>query len=320
MLGRLQHLFAKKQEVASDQPEEGKERRKTAPQPGQTQPLGPLEEESRSRQSPSFQLSKVFLEPAQFLAACGQSVGLQRDHNEDALFTLTTNLVSDTRQIPFGLYIVADGMGGHQNGEVASAQAVRSMAGQVLRKVYLPLFSNDNSSPDESLQEIMQQSAMEAHKTILKQALGGGTTLTAVLVLGKQMTIAHVGDSRAYAVHQDGRLELLTRDHSLVKRLEELGQITTEEAAAHPQRNVLYRALGQGELFEPDIITSPIPENGFLLLCSDGLWGVLEEDQMVEIIAAASSTNEACTALVQAANEAGGPDNISIILVYIPSG
>ena len=91
----------------------------------------------------------------------------------------------------------------------------------------------------------MQAGVQEAHKAILKQAPGGGTTLTAVLVLGEQLTIAHVGDSRAYLLHADGTMEALTRDHSLVKRLVELGQLSTEEAAIHPQRNVLYRALGR---------------------------------------------------------------------------
>jgi serine/threonine protein phosphatase PrpC len=257
-------------------------------------------------------------ELAQLLAACDRSVGQQRDHNEDALFTLTTNLVSDTRHIPFGIYMVADGMGGHQHGEVASAMAIRVMGGHMIRKIYLPLFNLNTKAPEQSLQEIMQESVLEAHRAIQKQAIGGGTTLTAILIMGDQMTIAHVGDSRAYIIRADGNMEVLTRDHSLVKRLEELGQITPEEAASHPQRNVLYRALGQGEPFDPDIVTAPVPHGGHLLLCSDGLWGVVDQQQIFSMVTTSSSPHQACRRLVEAANTAGGPDNISAIVVRMP--
>jgi protein phosphatase len=99
----------------------------------------------------------------------------------------------------------------------------------------------------------MYTGVIQAHQKIKKEALGSGTTLTAALILGDQMTIAHVGDSRAYLLNPHGNLNLLTRDHTLVKRLQEIGQITPDQASTHPQRNILYRALGQGEPFEPDI-------------------------------------------------------------------
>lgn len=258
------------------------------------------------------------LEPPQLVVGLGQSVGKQRDHNEDALFSLTTTLVSDTSQIPFGLYIVADGMGGHKHGEMASGIAVRAMASHVIRELYTPLFSLPSETPEQSLQEIMQAAVQNAHHTILTQTPGGGTTMTAVLVLGDQLTIAHVGDSRAYAIRSDGSMKVLTRDHSLVKRLEELGQITHEEAAVHPQRNVLYRALGQGEAFDAEISTSSLPRPGHLLVCSDGLWGVISETQISEILSTASSPEVACQKMVAAANAAGGPDNITAILVRLP--
>jgi serine/threonine protein phosphatase PrpC len=252
------------------------------------------------------------------IAGYGQSVGKQRDHNEDALFSLTTMLTGENIQIPFGLYIVADGMGGHEHGDIASGTAVRSMAGYMLRKLYLPLLDLPQASPSEPLQEIMQNGLYEAHKVIPKYAPGGGTTMTAVLIMGDQITIAHVGDSRAYAVYADGHMQVLTRDHSLVKRLEELGQLTPEEAAQHPQRNVLYRALGQVEPFEPDITTFPLHHPGYLFLCSDGLWGVVSERDIYRMISTSPSPDQACQKLVDAANAAGGPDNITAILVRIP--
>jgi PPM family protein phosphatase len=256
--------------------------------------------------------------PPQFVTGCGHSIGKQRDHNEDALFTLSTTLLSDSDALPFGLFLVADGMGGHQHGEKASSIAIRAMADHVIGQLYASLLSLSPTTHEGSLQEIMETGIQHAHLAIVQQAPGGGSTLTGVLALGDQLTIAHIGDSRAYLVHEDGRLELLTRDHSLVKRLVELGQITTDEAAVHPQRNVLYRALGQGEPIDAEITTAPLPPSGHLLICSDGLWGLVPEDEIYRIITSSQSPAEACQRLVEAANEAGGPDNISAILVRVP--
>ncbi len=258
------------------------------------------------------------LEPPQLIVGSARSVGQQRDHNEDSLYTFTATLAGNTTSLPFGIYIIADGMGGHQHGEVASEVAIRAMSNYLITKLYSPIFSVVPKTPQESLQDIMTQGVLEAHQAVVRQAPGGGTTLTAVVILGSRMTIAHVGDSRAYAVYLDGRMQVLTRDHSLVKRLEELGQITAEEAEVHPQRNVLYRALGQGEPFEPDVTTAPLPQPGYVLLCSDGLWGLVSDAEMFRLIAAAPSPHRACQTLVDSANAAGGTDNITAILVRMP--
>jgi serine/threonine protein phosphatase PrpC len=265
------------------------------------------------------QLRENHYKPSQFIVGCAQSVGLQRDHNEDALFTLTTNFTSDDIQLPFGLYIVADGMGGHQFGEVASGLAVRAVSNTVIRKLFMPVYSTRPASPSASILEILNEAIQEAHQVVSREAPGGGTTMTAVLIMGEQMTVAHIGDSRAYLITPEGEFRPLTRDHSLVKRLVELGQITTDEAAYHPQRNVLYRALGQGEPAEADINTSPLPLNHLLLICSDGLWGVVPEAELLRLIQESSSPQEACQRMIDAANEAGGPDNITAILVRLPS-
>jgi protein phosphatase len=254
--------------------------------------------------------------PQQIVVGCGQSVGKQRDHNEDSLVAFSINIGSEGTSYPLGLFIIADGMGGHQYGEVASSVAARTLAGHLLRKFH-PTIVDGSQSVDEPLQELMRTAITEAQRAVLQAAPGSGTTLTAVLVLGQQMTIGHVGDSRAYAVRADNRIETLTRDHSLVKRLEELGQLTPSEAAAYPQRNVLYRALGQGEVLEPDIFTTQFPQPGYLLLCSDGLWSVVPDDHFAHIISEAPNLTSACQKLVAAANDAGGPDNISAILVQL---
>lgn len=245
----------------------------------------------------------------------GLSPGKQRNHNEDAFFTLTTMFSYNETELPFGLYMVADGMGGHKNGEIASELAIRTIAGTVLREIYTPLMGLDPQPSELSFREIFHNGIEQANMEIITKSYGGGTTITAVLVIGDQMTIAHVGDSRVYSVNKKGVIEALTRDHSLVKRLQELGQITPEEAVVHPQRNVLYRALGQGEPFEPEIISTKRPETGYLLVCSDGLWSIVGKEGMQSIIKSGVSPQDICDRLIDAANDAGGPDNISAILV-----
>jgi len=263
-----------------------------------------------NNQNPRFDMQ-------QLIASCGQSVGKQRDLNEDSVLALTTTMAGNSGNLPFGLYIVADGMGGHQFGEVASNAAIRSVAGYLLKKFHPYLFQVKTDTMDESFQEIMLEAVRDAQKTIQREAPGSGTTLTAALVIGQQVTVAHVGDSRAYFVYPDGRIEPITRDHSLVKRLEELGHITPEEAVNYPHRNVLYRALGQGELLDPDIFTVAFPQPGYLMICSDGLWGVVAEQDIVRSINEAPNLQRACQNLVTAANIAGGPDNISVILAQL---
>ncbi len=256
-------------------------------------------------------------EPPQLLVASGQSVGRQRELNEDSLFALSATIAGNNSNPPFGLFIIADGMGGHQYGEVASNVAIRTVSSYVMKKFHSTLFNLPTLPLDESLQEIAQDAVMEAQRAVLREAPGSGTTVTAALVLGQQLTITHVGDSRAYLLYNENRMEAITRDHSLVQRLEELGQITPAEAAVHPQRNVLYRALGQGEALEPDVVTTPFPVGGYLLLCSDGLWGVVPEDEIRKIIYDSPTIQRACHNLIAAANSAGGPDNISAVLVQL---
>jgi len=245
----------------------------------------------------------------------GLSAGKQRTHNEDAFYAMTTMFSFNETELPFGLYIVADGMGGHKNGEIASELAIRTIVGYILNEIYTPLMSLNPKQGELSFQEVFHAGIEKANAEIIKNSYGGGTTVTAILIVGDQMTIAHVGDSRVYSVDNNGNLEALTRDHSLVKRLQELGQITPEEAAIHPQRNVLYRALGQGEPFDPEIISTQRPKSGYLLVCSDGLWSIVNGAIMSSVFKSGVTVQDICDRLIDSANDAGGPDNISAILV-----
>jgi serine/threonine protein phosphatase PrpC len=297
MLDLIRRLFG-----AGDQP--AGERATTAPLTDQQ-----IESLLESQERP--------FEMLQLVAATGQSVGKQREHNEDSLLAITLTLAGNTTNVPFGLYIVADGMGGHQYGEVASNAAIRIIAGQIIRKFHAYLFAIPTQQPDESLQEIVENAIREAHRVVQKDAPGSGTTVTAALIVGQQLTIGHVGDSRAYVTHPGGRVEQLTHDHSLVRRLEELGHLNKEEAASFPHKNVLIRALGQGDSLEVDVFTVPFPHRSTLMLCTDGLWGVLREEDMGHSIAGVPNLQRACQDLVTAANAAGGPDNISVVLVQM---
>lgn len=257
----------------------------------------------------------IKINPPQLVVSTAQSVGLQRDHNEDTLFAMQAIFADGNADLPFGIFIVADGMGGHLNGEIASGCAARAMSEYLITKLYTPFLSGRHDSEDRGIQEIMEDAVVEAHRSVLRNAPGGGTTLTAALVIGDQVTFSHVGDSRAYFLYPDGRAQVVTQDHSLVRRLQDLGQIDEKEASNHPQRNVLYRALGQSEPFRPDINTLSLPHIGYMLICSDGLWGSVSDEEMRRIVSEATSPVEGCQQLIEAANAAGGPDNISAILV-----
>jgi len=253
----------------------------------------------------------------QLISAAGQSVGKQRELNEDSVLALTSTMAGNSGNLPFGLYIVADGMGGHQFGEVASNAAIRTVAGIVLKKFHPYLFQVKPDTMEESFQEIMSEAVNEAQRVIQLEAPGSGTTLTAALVVGQQITFAHVGDSRASFIYPDGRIENITRDHSLVQRLQELGHITPEEAENYPHRNVLYKALGQGDLLEPEIFTIAFPQPGTLIISSDGMWGVVAEKDIIRAVNESPTLQRACQNLVSAANTAGGPDNISVVLAQL---
>ena len=273
---------------------------------------------SEKKDVKEYTVSSSNYSPIQIVVGTGQSIGMQRDHNEDALFALNLMLSEGKKEIPFGLFIVADGMGGHSYGEIASGVVLKVFADHIMSKLFSKIISLKDEGGEDSLQEVMEEGVEVAQEVVVKEVPGGGTTLTAALIIGSQVTFAHVGDSRAYFISPDGaEVKVITHDHSLVQRLVDLGQITEEEAEVHPQRNVLYRALGQPESFKPDIRTHPLPSPGYILICSDGLWGQISEDELTRLVVTAPNPSAACHDLIKAANDAGGPDNITAILVQI---
>lgn len=249
------------------------------------------------------------------VATC-QSTGKERSHNEDTLFVVNTYLDGIDPGLALGLYIVADGMGGHQSGEVASHLAVQGAGFYLLDQLIRTQIFERKGFTEQEVKALLQEAVTQAQAMIRQRVPGGGTTLTLALVLGERAFTAHVGDSRLYVLAKDGSLRVVTKDHSLVKRLVDLGEITEADAAEHPQRNVLYRALGQTDALEPDLDQFKVEAGDLLLICSDGLWGAIDKADLKSILSndALSLDQKAC-ALVDAANAAGGPDNISVVLV-----
>ncbi len=253
---------------------------------------------------------------APLLAAMRCEVGAVRERNEDSCLVVSPESGGHFPLRPFGLYIVADGMGGHENGHVASKTASRTAGSYVLEHIYLPLLRSGVTPEPGKIDDVMRTAVLEAHAAVYNPdpARDGGTTLTMALVLGQRLHIAHVGDSRAYWL-VDGQLEALTNDHSLVQRLQEVGQLTAEEAHSFQYRNVLLRALGQEDTLEVDIYTRALPRHGRLLLCSDGLCGIIDDAMIRLILQQKLSLDRVTSQLVDAAMEAGGYDNISAVVV-----
>jgi PPM family protein phosphatase len=222
--------------------------------------------------------------------------GRQRRENEDCAFARAP------------VFVVADGMGGAQAGEVAARIAVDAFSHG------LP----DSGSAEERLASRVQeanQRIWEQSRTRREQA-GMGTTLTAAYLEDSELAIAHVGDSRAY-LFRDGSLRRLTQDHSLVDELVRRGKLTEEQAAEHPQRSIITRALGAEPTVEVDTWTYPVRPGDVILLCSDGLTSMVPEERVEEILRASVDLKVAAQQLIDEANSAGGRDNITVVLSRI---
>ena len=243
-------------------------------------------------------------------------MGQLRELNEDSLLTL--DLVWNNKSVsrPLGLFVVADGMGGHEGGEVASGLLVRAVAQYAVSEL-LPRTTASGGEPLEFgawLSAAIQAGNVEVFERSETAGTDMGTTVVAALMAGNEAYIAHVGDSRAYRINDAG-IEQITVDHSLVESLVASNQITREEARHHPQSNVIYRTIGDKRQVTVDLDLVTLAPGDSLLLCSDGLSGMLTDDQLQRLVATAASPQAACDALIAAANRAGGEDNITAIVV-----
>ena len=212
------------------------------------------------------------------------------------------------------LAVVADGMGGHRSGDTASRMAVEGFGGEFVRADLTNLKTDDGRSIWlADVTERLNRDLLE-HARFNEECRGMGTTIEAAVIAGEEVTLCHIGDSRTYRLGSEG-FEQVTKDHSLVSLLVDSGEITEEEARIHPKRNFIIKALGTDESVEPDIIPLRLPEGSALLLCSDGLSNKLGENEMAETVAGKGTATERADSLVDLANERGGEDNISVILI-----
>ncbi len=237
-------------------------------------------------------------------------VGRQRSNNEDSWLYWESESAEE-----FGrkgrLAIVADGMGGYEGGQEASRLAVEHV-----KQFY-------EAAQDTDPQPTLIAALQSAHRNIQEYAEqhpqfhGMGTTCTAVSIVGKRLCFSHIGDSRLYLARH-ATISRLTRDHSYVGRLVESGIVRSEDAESHPQRHILTAALGSGRDIEPDVPQQPLilEEGDTLILCTDGLWSVVGEQELVRTVQL-NSTEDSCRALVQMALDRGGPDNITVLVLRV---
>jgi serine/threonine protein phosphatase PrpC len=246
---------------------------------------------------------RTVLAPHNYLCAV-TDVGRVRGHNEDAFY------LSEDRSV----LIVADGMGGHEAGEVASALAIEAISDFLFTQHRLSA-DRGSDSPEQVLTE-----ALEAAQRRVQEASHGqetdrqmGCTILLGFLQGNQLYTCHAGDVRCY-VSSAGELEALTRDHSVVAALVAGGQLTADEARVHPKKNEVLQAIGMPYGVVPDVNSRELKAGDRLLLCSDGLWEALSNDEIAAVLASDGSMRQLATQLVDRANGAGGPDNITVVL------
>jgi protein phosphatase len=249
-------------------------------------------------------------------------LGQTRDHNEDAflvadLSTGTASLMPDVREHDVGprgsLFLVADGMGGAAAGELAS-----SMATEVIWQHLLTTWSTDTESSAERFAMRIREAVERANAEIFQyaeehpDARGMGTTLTMAGVLGQDLFLAQIGDSRAYLVRR-GRTHQLTRDQSLTQRLVDAGELSEEEAERSERRNIILQALGPDIHVRVDLSHQALRQGDVLVMCSDGLSGLVKRDEIGEVAGRVPVLADLCSTLIDLANERGGPDNITVV-------
>ncbi len=233
------------------------------------------------------------------------SRGMERARNEDSCLAETGN--------DYALLVVADGMGGHQAGNIASALAV-----DAARDFWSGL-DGKSSLTAEKVRRSLRDLILDANRAIIAEAAknptrkGMGTTFTAGLLRGTSLVIGHVGDSRAYWIHND-RIELLTKDHSLLEELLDAGQVKPKEAENHPQRHVLTRAVGIDARLEVDIYEKELEPGSVLLFCTDGLTNHIDDEEIKSVCLKHRDPQKMAENLVNTANDRGGHDNITVVI------
>ena len=262
------------------------------------------------------------------IAACDSDAGNVRrsEPNEDSTLVLVLQRVHESQATPSGVFIVADGLGGHENGQLASRMVINIIAERMVRELLAaPLVSEkageSSPKPDEdALVALLQGTVEDANAAVCqvnqRDKTDMGSTITGFMVVGDFAYIMNVGDSRTYMV-RSGQIYQLTNDHSLVGQLVAGGLISPDEVYTHPQRSQIFRSLGDKLNVQIDIFKQQLHPGDMLLSCSDGLWEMVRDPQIESILNNAPDPQVACTQLIEAANTNGGEDNVSAVVVFV---
>ena len=249
----------------------------------------------------------------------GWDVGTSRKHkpNEDSLVALQGTCIYNSQLQPFGLFVVADGMGGYAHGQDASYLAI-----QTVLQTVLPNIAGSEEMTDDIIAEVLVEGVEQANQAVLQRSrdvnTDMGATITAALVMDTTAFVVNVGDSRTYLYREWEGLTQVTRDHSHVARLVAAGKIARDDIYTHPDRNQVYRGLGSEQDVKVDWFTVPLQGNDCLLLCSDGLWEMVRDPEIERTLKEQGcNPSQASKTLVRAALKGGGLDNISVIVVHV---
>lgn len=271
--------------------------------------------------------------------AARTDVGRERTGNEDGILALSFASTTDSRSVSCGFFVVSDGMGGHNAGEIASMTAVKSVMNTINREFFQKLSDVDffrlpSHVYNYHFRREVNIRRMPKAPTVLRRAVrrangdiidlsrknpaffGMGATITAAVITGRSLVVANVGDSRCYLAGK-GSISQLTHDHTIVSQLLHLGKITAEEAEIHPAKNFLYKSLGSEERVEPDLVERELEAPSTVVLCSDGLSNMVSNEGILEAVQRNKDPHKAVDTLVRLANQAGGKDNISVIVVQV---
>lgn len=262
------------------------------------------------------QLAALLGEPV-LAAAALRDIGRERRENQDHCFAQVLSFPADQRNLALGLFVVADGMGGHHDGGYASKLALTTVVQTVMTQFIAPVLGAERPTPQPILQAAVQAANAAVYEAGQQAGSDMGTTCTAALLYGEDLIVAHVGDSRALLI--GGGVKQLTTDHTAVGRLIAIGALTPEEAHDHPLRNQLYRSIGQQPEVAVEVTKTTLRDQTHLVLCSDGLWGLVPETTIADIVAEAPTPQMAARHLIAQANLLGGHDNIAAVVVTLPA-
>jgi serine/threonine protein phosphatase PrpC len=272
---------------------------------------------------PKVAQGQTYPRGARLVAGAATDVGRSRSggHNEDSAVTLILDRFFDDSARPLGLFVLADGMGGHARGDRASRLVANNLTFAVLRQLAMPQLGTLTDTPldEDTLASLLREAVKDANNALCsanqESDLDAGSTLVAALIAGETAHIANAGDSRCYAYDADAGLRRLTIDHSLVQQLVNGGLISPDDVYTHPERNKVIRSLGDDPDLPVDLFVQQLKPGMRLLLCCDGLWEMVRDPQIEQILREAPDAQAAADALITAANDGGGDDNVTVIVV-----